>query len=106
MMQGLFPYGFPSVMAGPLFSNGSIRNEIRAGQILPLSDRKADIAYEEIIVRRSNRFGFPLSQAQADVEWVAPPSRLLANSSHSANSLSNALASTRSSVSNPSEKPS
>ena len=38
----------------------------------PLPDRKADIAYEEIIVRRGNRFDCPLSQAQADVGRVAP----------------------------------
>ena len=44
----------------------------------PLPDRKADIAYEEIIVRRGNRFDYPLSQAKADVGRVAPPSRLVA----------------------------
>ena len=33
----------------------------------PLSDRKADIAYEEIIVRHSNRFDCRLSQGQADL---------------------------------------
>jgi hypothetical protein len=33
-----------------------------------------DIAYDEIIVRRGNRFDCPLSQAQADVGRVAPPS--------------------------------
>ncbi len=44
----------------------------------PLWDRKADIAYEEIIVRRGNRFDYPLSQAKADVGRVAPPSRLVA----------------------------
>ncbi len=67
MMQGLFPYGFPSVMAGPLFSNGSIRNEIRAGQILPLSDRKADIAYQETVLRCSNWLECLLSDLQADI---------------------------------------
>ena len=44
----------------------------------PLPDRKADIAYKEIIVRRSNRLDCPLSQAQSDVRWDAPPSRLIA----------------------------
>ncbi len=48
----------------------------------PLPDRKADITYEEIIVRRSNRFACPLSLAQADVGWVAPPSRLVAKTRH------------------------
>ena len=67
MMQGLFPYGFPSVMAGPLFSNGSIRNESRAGQFLPLRDRKAHVAYEDNIVRRSNWLERPLSDLQADL---------------------------------------
>jgi len=67
MMQGLFPYGFPSVMAGPLFSNGSIRNEIRAGQFLPLWDRKADVAHGEILVRRSSWLDCPLSDPQADL---------------------------------------
>ncbi len=33
--------------------NSAIHDVWREG---PLSDRKADIAYEEIIVRRSNRF--------------------------------------------------
>ncbi len=33
----------------------------------PLPDRKADIAYEEIIVRRSNRIECPLSDLQADL---------------------------------------
>ena len=51
----------------------------------PLSDRKADIAYDEIIVRRGNRFDCPLSQAQADVRRAAPPSRLVATSGHSSN---------------------
>ncbi len=46
----------------------------------PLSDRKGDIAYEEIIVRRSNWLGFPLSQAQAGVGRVAVPGRLVAMS--------------------------
>ncbi len=46
----------------------------------PLPDRKADTAYDEIIVRRGNRFGCPLSQAQADVGRVVPPSRLVATS--------------------------
>jgi hypothetical protein len=50
---------------------------IRAQPVLilserPLLDRKADIAYEEIIVHPSNRFDCPLSQAQADVGRVAP----------------------------------
>ncbi len=49
----------------------------------PLPDRKADIAYEEIIVRRSNRFARPLSQGQADVGRIAPPSRLVARCGHS-----------------------
>ncbi len=35
----------------------------------PLSDRKADIAYEEIIVRRSSQYALALCQAQADVGW-------------------------------------
>ncbi len=33
----------------------------------PLPDHKADIAYEETIVQRGNRFDCPLSQARADV---------------------------------------
>jgi hypothetical protein len=48
----------------------------------PLSDRKADIAYEEIVLRRSSRFACPLSQALADVGAAAPPSRLIATSRH------------------------
>ncbi len=47
----------------------------------PLPDRKADIAYEEIIVRRGNRFDCPLFPLLADVGWVAPLSRLVANNS-------------------------
>ncbi len=39
-----------------------------------------DIAYEEIIVRRGNRFDCPLFPLLADVGWVAPLSRLVANS--------------------------
>jgi hypothetical protein len=32
---------------------------MRTDQFLPLPDRKADIAYEGIIVRRSNRLACP-----------------------------------------------
>jgi hypothetical protein len=34
--------------------NGSKGDEIGAGQFLPLWDRRADVAYEEIIMRRSS----------------------------------------------------
>ena len=65
------------------FANGENRpiSVIHAGQrerLLP--DRKADIAYGEIIVRRSNQFDCLLSQTQADV-WSGVPGGLsLANS--------------------------
>ncbi len=36
-------------------------DEICTGQLRPLKDPKADIAYEEIIVRRSNFLDCPLS---------------------------------------------
>ena len=66
-------------------ANGSSR-PTTAIQVLcrerPLPDRKADIASEAIIVRRGNRFDCPLSQAQADVGWDAPPSRLVAKLGH------------------------
>ena len=50
--------------------SGSEGDEIRDGQFLPLTDRKADIAYEEIIVRRSNRFSCPLFPLLAVVSWA------------------------------------
>ncbi len=55
--------------------SGSIGNEIEAGQLLPFRDREADIAYKEIIVRRSNRCAGPLPRAQAAVGRVPRPSR-------------------------------
>ncbi len=48
----------------PLKRNGSIRPKSAIQgrrRERPLPDRKADIAYKEIIVRRSNRFACPLS---------------------------------------------
>jgi hypothetical protein len=39
----------------------------------PLTDRKADIAYEEIIVRCSNRFDCALSPCQKRIyDWCVP----------------------------------
>ena len=49
--------------------NGSLGDEIGAGQFLPLTDRKADIAYGMIVVRRSNWADCLLSDLQADLAY-------------------------------------
>jgi hypothetical protein len=40
---------------------GSLGDEICADQLLPLRDPKADVAYEEIVLRRSNWLEWLLS---------------------------------------------
>ena len=40
---------------------GSLGDEIRADQLLPFRDRKADVAYQEIIAHRGNWLDCPLS---------------------------------------------
>ncbi|MEE9479128.1 MAG: hypothetical protein V3V34_01240, partial [Kiloniellales bacterium] len=45
----------------------SLGDEIRIDQPLPLPDRKADVADEEIVLRRSNSPEWPLSDLQADI---------------------------------------
>jgi hypothetical protein len=54
--------------------SGSLGDQIRTDQLLPLRDRKADVAYEEIIVRRSNWLDCPPTDPEADIahgpcEW-------------------------------------
>ncbi len=46
---------------------GSLGDEICADQLLPLRDLKADVAYEEIVLRRSNWLERPLSDREADL---------------------------------------
>ncbi len=52
---------------GPRVCSGSLGDEIRAGQFLPLSDRKADVAYKKIVLRRSKSLECLLSDREADV---------------------------------------
>jgi len=42
-------------------TSGSTGDEIRTEQLLPIRDRKADVAYDEIIVCRSDWLDCPLS---------------------------------------------
>jgi hypothetical protein len=46
---------------------GSLGDEIRGSQFLPLQELKADIAYGKIVVRRSNWLECPLSDREADL---------------------------------------
>ena len=46
---------------------GSLGDEIRTDQLLPLRDHIADIAHDEIIVRRGDWLDCPLSDREADL---------------------------------------
>jgi hypothetical protein len=49
-------------------SLGSIGVEFSTDQLLPLGNPKADVAYEEIVLRRSNWLECLLSDPETDLE--------------------------------------
>jgi len=66
--------------------SGSTAVEIGSDQLFPLWDLKADIACDEVIVRRSSQWHRPLCYIVADVGRADPLGRLIANSGNSTTS--------------------